>query len=206
LTLAEANVLLDDGELVSDLLKWWNGTIRKNARGITAADLRNARKLRDRHRLVRPTRPFPDLLTGLVAEPEAFAGRNLFVWVYEYGTFSDWVEGALDKARVEFHDSKLECWQDVEDPPPPGSRIIDFNSEYDPPRGPAIYKILDDQPTYEVSQGSLLLGKEVVDFDGMKVGDKKAWRAAAARAAIGGKTTAWNADDFAERFLTAAAS
>ena len=140
------------------------------------------------------------MLTGLQTEPLAFQDRNLFVWVWEHGTFAEWVWDELEHAQEQFG-AEVDCWQDVENPPPPGSFVIDFNSELHPPAFTGIYRILVDQPIYAAAQGTLLLCLPVDQIEGMPLGHRATWRAAAAAAVLAQDGDAWEVDAFASRFL-----
>ena len=144
-------------------------------------------------------RKYADLLAGLRAEPEAFRDRELFVWVWKHGTPAPWAEVGLEEARARLKNDKLECWQDVDQPPPPGSYIIEFNSESNPPKFGGMWRILVDQPIYEPArkQGKLLLCTKVTTFNDLKLGNLQAWRRAAAAAAKA-DNDAWTASEFAK--------
>jgi hypothetical protein len=196
-SLVEANVIVDATDAVAAIKRWWTETIWNGSRKITEADLRQAARLRARHRAIRPLRTFPDLLTGLRTEPEAFADRNLYVWVWEHGTLDAWAEDALGEAQKQYGNDEITCWQDVENPPPSGSFVIEFNSEVNPPAFTGIYRVL---LTYKAAKGKLLLCTEVHTFEGLKLGHRATWRAAA-KAASKEDDDEWEADEFARRFL-----
>lgn len=199
-SLVEANLVFDAPAALASMGKWWSGRIRRDAREITESDLRRAKNLRDRQRKVRPLTRHPDLLTGLRAEPESYKDRGLYVWVWKHGTVGDWFDEALEQAQEQFG-ADVEAWQWDEEPPPPGSFVIDFNSEFDPPQFGGIYRILADQPIYQARRGNLLLCMKVNAFEGMKLGSRAAWQAAARIAALkANDEDEWEANDFA-RFI-----
>ncbi len=197
-SLTEANVAFSEAKTLDAIKKWWSGSILAGARLINNADLRRAKELRRRHRKARPLTKYPDLLTGLRAEPNAYKDRNLYVWVYKHGTFDPWVSGALEQARMNFGgNGRVECWQDVVDPPPPNSFVIDFDSESDIPTFDGMYRILDPA-IHKTKKGTLLLCEPADRFEGSHLGHRATWQAAAraARDGGGGKDC-WEANDFA---------
>jgi hypothetical protein len=179
-SLVEANLVVDDRNALAAMKKWWTEGILTGARAITESDLRRARKLRERHRAIRPLSRDRDLLTGLRTEPQSYRDRNLYVWVWEHEELDDVAQKALEEAKDNLGDDIL-CWQDVDEPPPPGSVVIEFNSEFSPPAFTGIYRILVDQPVYKTDQCTLLLCRQVHAFEGMSLGHRATWRAAAQR-------------------------
>jgi hypothetical protein len=203
-SLVEANTLIQEPGIIAALGLWWDQKVLPGARQITDDDLRRAAELFRRRRQVRPVPlQYSDLLTALRAEPNAFSDRDLYVWVYPHGNFDAWVEAAGKAAKNLHNNSRIEYWQDVENPPPPASYIIDFNSEGSRPSWSGIYRILADQPVYVPvgNEGTLLLATRVNSFAGLKRGDLKPWIAAAAKAAKVDEDGQWSADEFAKRFL-----
>jgi hypothetical protein len=203
-SLVEANTFIREPRCIADIARWWDEKVLPCARKITDDDLRRAKKLFEKRRRDRPVPlHYADLLAALHADPKAFSDRNLYIWVYPHGDFDDWVEDAGKAARQLHKNDLLEYWQDVEDPPPPGSYIIDFNSEGSVPTFSGIYRIIADQPEFKSAgnEGTLLLATKVTRFAGLERGDLRAWIAAASKAAKGKKDGTWSADAFAKKFL-----
>lgn len=200
-SLVEANLVTDSLDVLPMIANWWEEKIRKHAREITESDLRRAQKLRERHRRIRPLDLHGDLLTGLQAQPQSYIDRDLYVWVWKHDDTDAWVDEVLEQAQEQFG-KDIECWQDVEDPPPPGSYIVDFNSDSDPPLLVGIYRVLLDQAVYKSTDGTLLLCRKVTNFEGMRLGSKAMWRIAAKAALEATEGDKWEgeANDFA-RFI-----
>jgi hypothetical protein len=196
--LVEANLVLDAPDVLAQMQKWWAETIHARARAITEADLRRAQKLWKRQRVTRPPPSrHADLLSALRAEPLSFKDKNLFVWVWDFGEVDRWFGKAREQVKEEFGND-IECWQDVESPPSPGSFVLEFNSTSNPPTLDGLYCILG--PSIH-KNGTLLLCRPVQDFEGMPLGRVRLWRAAAKAAVDAGDGDTWEANDFA-RFLS----
>lgn len=200
LSLIEANLRVDAADTIAALESWWASKVLPQARPITDSDLKTAADLFRRRRLIRPIAPAADLLTALVADPDAFRDRNLYVWIWKQEDASAWTKAALAEAKMT-RSSKLDFWQDVDNPPPPGSHVVDFSVVNGRADFRGLWQVLTEEPEFKPAsgEGTLLLCLEQTRFEGIPVGNRRAWEAAASKAfAARPEPDEWKADEFGE--------
>ncbi len=200
--LVEANVRVQDSKVVAALDAWWNANVWRDARPITEENLQLASERFKQRRKRRPIWAKGNLLSSLQHDPSAFADRGICVWVQNWAKASQEAVGMVEEIRTVRSDPGIDLWENIEDPPAPGSTVIDFNVGRGLPKLTGLWHILDDQPEYEDDYDGprLLLCRRVVSYEALPLGNEKAWRQAAKRASATGETE-WSVDDFARRFL-----
>ena len=172
----EANVFIDDAKTLAGIGHWFENDVMDQAREITKADLKEARRRR-KDRL--PSRPLlsteRSLLDVLRKDPSTLAKRNFVVWILEIPALDPWASRTLKSEQKARSNSHILCWQDVEDPVPrAGSYVLDFGVDKN---GEAklggLYQILLDDHLVKTSKGNLLLCKPVKTLKGLTLGDRK---------------------------------
>jgi hypothetical protein len=201
----EANVFIDDAEAAAAIDSWFENDVLDEAREIKKADFKEARRRRKRHRITRP-QPFTEgsLLEALRMTPSSFADRAFVVWVEEeLPDLDPWADHILLSEQKARSNSRILCWQDVEDPvPPQGSHILEFQVDKNGKAGlDGLYQILGDDPLVKRRNGNLLLCKPVKTFEGLPLGDRKTWERAATAAGRTGREE-WTIEAFGRKFLS----
>lgn len=144
--------------------------------------------------------PAASLLVLARRDPSALAGFNVRIWLRDHGQSPEWAVWLARVQQVTRGELQLGFWVGTQ--APPGSYIVDFDAQRDPPGYRGIWRVLDDAPVAASSDGAILLARRVLTIDGRRLGSNQAWRraAAAARAATKGSGS-WDLQTFAERFL-----
>ena len=117
----EANVFIDDAETLTAVSRWFENDVMDEAREITKADFKEAHRRWRRHRTTRP-QPFTEgsLLDALRMNPSSLADRAFVVWVEEeLPDLDPWADRILLSEQKARSNSRILCWQDVEEPVPP---------------------------------------------------------------------------------------
>jgi hypothetical protein len=188
--LIEANLFIDDPTTVAIIERWFEQLVKPGSRPVTDEDLRRAQPLWKRRRKARPRPVGASVLDALRANPVAFAERDFLVWVYPHGNRSPLAEKQLDTAQRERHDSSIDCWENED--APPGAYILDFHLQRNgKAKFDGLWQVLSDDP----KQQSILLCRPAEDVEGMPIGNKATWEAAATRAVESGKD-AWDITEF----------
>lgn len=178
----EGNGYSRDQAAVEAANLWWNQVILQNARTIADEDLTVAQDLFNARRQARPLRALGNtLLTALQTNPNAFVDRNFRVWIWQVQDGAEWADAALAEIQQERPDPGLSYWQDVDNPPPAGSHIMEFNAAGNPPTLDGIWQIIEPS-TLVTERGTLLLCREVGQFHDLPLGNLQAWSHAAAAA------------------------
>jgi hypothetical protein len=203
-SLIEANMSVDDLAIVSALQGWWHGKVRQRARPITEQDLDYAEILFRNRRTTRPITAAPNLLSAIMKHPGQFKDRNLYIWIWKQSKLSPWAEDALEDVK-KVRGPNIDSWQDVENPPPPGSYVLDFSLTKKRAEFGGLWQILTEEPVFEPAsgKGKLLLCVERQQFGGLLVGDVKEWEAAAYKFVTNNGSPdedEWPADVFGEWF------
>lgn len=195
----EANCLVRDKGVHSEVSSWWASVVAKKARKVTEADLEIAGERFRSRRRTRPLPPFRDLLCGLTNAPDAFRDRDLLIWIGEWGEPSERGLEVLNDAVKQYHDESLHFYEHVTNEPPGGSCILDFDARESPPRFAGMWRLLA-QPVYGPKSKSVLLCKKVSRFEGLAVGNRMRWRQGAAAALEAGDVEI-DAVEFARKYL-----
>jgi hypothetical protein len=195
-SLLEANLLVDDQTLLTALNTWFTDVVLPSARIVTDDDLKVGAK---RHRQRREGRPIPDrgdLLSLLIKEPESFADRDIYVWVWDPASPNRWVKSEMESIQADRDDDTIDFYQDAD--APAGAYILEFETV----RGQfvGLYQVLKDRHIHRTDKGNLLLCREKKSIEGLRVGDLKKWSIAAKRAATSGLDE-WQIVDFAKKFI-----
>ena len=202
-SLVEANLLVDNPDTVTTVRTWMKNSVVRSAREITQNDLKVGARS---HAIYRETRPLPegdDLLSLLKKQPESFVGRNAFVWLWDQSQpISRWAEKEFKAVQSERKDTTFTYWQDITNPPPAGSFILDFDTSSGRPKFTGLWQALNEQHLHRAKNGSgtLLLMSERSKFQGLKLGSLLEWRRGAVKAMETG-VDEFQLADFAKKFL-----
>lgn len=119
----EANVLVSDPDTYRDIVKWFED-IQLNSKPVSNSDLEAARTLwrRRRSKLIISRAGTISLYDAVRAEPESFADRNLYVFIYRDPTLSDEGEALTEEHTRELGDGweSFEDWGDI----PEGDALV----------------------------------------------------------------------------------
>jgi hypothetical protein len=195
--LIEANILIGaDADLLRRLNDWFEREIWSQARTICTQDFEKATERWRARQAIRKLPKYRTLLDALRQQPASLANRSLLVWIYKSKGLSEAVKIGRQRARNELHDGDVDCWENTE--APPGSYVIDFHLQRRRQKATCngIWRVLSDNPLRKIGPSSMLLCRRVRNFEGMPLGDRAAWEAAAAAAAETGKDS-WPIEDFA---------
>lgn len=128
------------------------------------------------------------------------------MWVYADHTVPQWLETTVaEEKETRKLGFDIYPYYDVTAPtPPPGSYILDFNSENtERVILDGLYQVLRDSPLIKRRGSNVLLCREA-RFDDLPLGNRKRWEQAATKAA-NGDFKSWKASDFASDFLVSSA-
>lgn len=194
--LIEANIYATDSALLQSLNQWFDTTVWQRARLIKEVDFERACELWKRRRGDRPLRSSRSLLAALKDAPASLADRNLLVWLYRDNYRSNEAEAELKLAMEELEDKNLDCWEGAD--APPGAHILDFHLQRNgKAKFTGLWRVLSENQKRTTKNSDILLCKEVKSFEGLPLGEKVGWEAAATEAA---KTQQdeWCIEDFAQ--------
>lgn len=214
--LIEANVITDDKDILGEINSWIDETVMTKSKKIEPEDIRKAEKLWKSRRENRPLYAATrggSLLKFIRNNPDAFADRNVQVWIWKQRDRRQSAEKEIKMAQLRQKNKNIDGYEldKNEKSPAPGMLIIEFDKR----RGPQskkksqfefieITKILKDHPIRPFKGGkvALCLPSEKLVL-GLRIPkeDRKEWEAAADKAAK--KKSKWfgSLDDFA-KFLT----
>jgi len=133
-------------------------------------------------------------------DPQALGAFGVQIWLRDPAPPPEWAIWLAHVQQVARGEPQLGFWVGAE--ASPGSYIVDFDAQGDPPGFRGIWRVLDDAPLAATSDGSILLARRTLRIEGRRLGSNQTWRraAAAARTATGGPGR-WDLRTFAERFL-----
>jgi hypothetical protein len=202
--LVEANILVDVGPTLAEITRWFDDKVVPGARPITDADLKRARPRWKERRARRPAPEGKSILEELIRDPAAFADRDFLVWAEHLPDLDDWADKMLEAERKERRNSRLYCWEDVEEPiPQAATYILEFDVVGKNRRAKYVdfWKVVG-LVERKGGKGNIMLCKPVKDYHNLPPGDKKAWANAATRAVK--STGEWEGDieSFGRQFLS----
>ena len=196
--LLEANLLSDDQTTVAALNAWYDNVVLPKARTVTVDDLKVGAERHGQRRGGRPVPEGGDLLSLLLKEPESFEDRDFFVWVWDPEPPDGWVKPEMRYIKSDRKDESIDFYQDTE--APAGAYILDFRAAKGNGEFVGLYQVLKDRHKHQAESGSLLLCREMKNFEGLRLGNLAKWRAAAKLAAASGHDE-WQIAEFAKNFL-----
>jgi hypothetical protein len=133
-------------------------------------------------------------------DPAALARFDLQIWLREPVPPPAWAVWLARVQQVARGEAPLGFW--VGASAAPGAYVVDFDVRRDPPGFRGIWRVLDEAPVAETSEGSILLARRTQRIDGRKLGSNQTWRRAVAAAhASRPAQDCWDAQAFAETFL-----
>jgi hypothetical protein len=179
------------------------------AREITKSDIKEAHRLWQRRRAIRPLRSTgKSILDEITKDPSSFAERDFMVYVYRHGVFSTWASKTVEAAQKERHNSSIDGWENIDGPmPQAGAFVLDFDlGKGGKAKLDGLYQVLRDDPLIKRKAGTLLLCRPVRTFEGLPLGDKKIWEGAATAASKSKPNRdEWGIVDFSRKFLNTTA-
>lgn len=201
--LIEANVLVDDPEILKNIEIWFENNVRPGARAITDDDLRRAQRSWKDRRAFRPWSRTGSILELLRRDPAELYDRNLLVWIWPHGDSDDWADDLFNEEKEIRKDSRIDFYQDSS--APAGSYILDFDSSSGSAKYSGLYRVLDDPIVRDQKgRGMVLLCVRARSFRGLTLGNRAAWEEIATRAAKSTPGGEWEGDveTFRRQFLS----
>jgi len=203
----EANIFVTEPYVLEEIDTWFREDVVPGARKIGRQELAEATERWKRHRNARRMLSSgKTVIDEIRTNPSIFADRDILVWIYEQPDLDAWAKKRLKKEQREREDSSIDCWQDVDRPLSPGAYIVDFPATLGR-NGQAratyngLYQVLKDTPFVKTKEGNLLLCRRVKNIEGLSLGKRGIWSAAATAAKRSNPSTdEWTIEDFAEFF------
>jgi hypothetical protein len=157
--LIEANIVTDGKYIVSRVHDWFNDKVISAAKQIEQQDFRRAKKSWEKRRILRPWQD--GSLSEALDSPDAFADRNIEVWIWKQTDLTKQEEGKIAAMRKERENKRIDGYglSRIKRTPRPGTVIIEF--DYDRVRKKFKFveatRILHDDPIQTVGSGRVAL-------------------------------------------------